>query len=61
MAYFHCYYCDFTTDLDVTYQKHFEDNHPSKPAYPTIRQIQELGLKPQNKIWESRSEMNQVE
>jgi len=44
-----CYYCDdFTTDLDAVYQRHVDDNHPSKPVYPTIRQIQELGLRPQN-------------
>jgi hypothetical protein len=52
MAYFHCYYCDFTTDLDVVYQRHVEDNHKSKPVYPTKKEIQELHLKPQNKIWE---------
>ena len=42
----------FSTDIDSEYQKHVERNHPSKPVYPTIRQIQELGLKPQDKIWE---------
>jgi hypothetical protein len=51
--YLKCYFCDFSTDIDSEYQKHVERNHPSKPVYPTIRQIQELGLKPQDKIWES--------
>jgi len=37
----------------VTYQRHVEDSHKGKPVYPTIRQIKELELKPQNKIWES--------
>jgi hypothetical protein len=40
-------------DIDLEYQRHVEDNHPSMPVYPTLRQIQELGLRPQNKIWES--------
>ena len=32
--YFKCYYCDdFETDLDAVYQRHVEDNHPSKPVY----------------------------
>ena len=31
--YFKSYYCDFETDLDVTYQKHVEINHPSMPVY----------------------------
>jgi len=31
---------------------HVKQKHPEKPVYPTIRQIQELGLEPQNKIWE---------
>lgn len=33
--YFKCYYCNFTTDLDVVYQRHVQDNHPSIPVYPT--------------------------
>lgn len=49
--YFKCYYCEFTTDQDLDYQKHVVHNHHSKPVYPTIRYIQELCLKPQNKIW----------
>jgi hypothetical protein len=36
MAYFHCYYCDFETDIDKTYQNHVEQNHPSKS--PSIQQ-----------------------
>jgi hypothetical protein len=26
---------DFTTDLDVVYQRHVQNNHPSMPVYPT--------------------------
>lgn len=50
--YFHCYYCDFETDIDKTYQNHVKQNHKGKPLYPTLKQIQELGLEGQNKIWE---------
>ncbi len=53
--YFQCYYCKFTTDLDLDYQKHAERNHPSKPVCPSIKQIQELRLKPKiksGKNWE---------
>jgi hypothetical protein len=52
VKYLKCYYCDFTTDLDAVYQRHVEVNHPSMPVYPTLRQIRELYLEPQNKIWE---------
>ena len=50
---FQCYYCEFTTDLDLEYQKHVEHNHPSNPVYPSIRQNQELLLEPQDKIWDN--------
>jgi hypothetical protein len=50
--YFHCYYCDFETAIDRTYQNHVIENHPEKPFYPSLKQIQKLGLKPQNKVWE---------
>ena len=51
--FFKCYYCDdFETDIDRTYQNHVEQNHPSKSPYPTRKQIKELQLKPQNKVWE---------
>jgi len=53
MGYFRCYYCEFTTDIDVTYQRHVEDNHPSMPVYPSTKQIKEYRLKPQNRIWEN--------
>lgn len=47
--YFRCYYCDFETNIDRTYQNHVEQNHPSKSPHPTLRQIKELGLKKQGK------------
>jgi hypothetical protein len=49
---FHCYYCSFETDIDRTYQNHVIENHADKPVYPSLKQIQKLGLKPQNKVWE---------
>jgi hypothetical protein len=52
MPYFKCYYCEFETDIDRTYQQHIEQNHKGLPVYPTLKQIQELGLKRQNKVWE---------
>jgi hypothetical protein len=51
--FFKCYYCEgFETDIDRTYQNHVEQNHPSKSPYPTLKQIQELGLQKQGKVWE---------
>ncbi|MGI0034125.1 MAG: hypothetical protein ACRD97_12770, partial [Nitrososphaeraceae archaeon] len=55
--YLKCYYCEFSTDSDLEYQKHVEQKDPSKPVYPTIRQIQEYGLKPQDKIWEDQDKI----
>jgi len=51
--YFKCYYCNFTTDEDIEYQTHVKQRHPSKPVYPTIRQIREYDLEPQDKNWET--------
>jgi len=50
--YFHCYYCSFETDIDRTYQDHVKQSHPDKPVYPNKKQIKELGLVEQNKMWE---------
>jgi len=51
--YLKCYYCSFATDIDLEYQQHVKQKHPSKPVYSTISQIQKYSLKPQNKIWEN--------
>ena len=50
--YFKCYYCDFETDIDRTYQNHVHQNHPEKPVYPSLKEIKELGLRSQGRAWE---------
>ena len=47
-----CYYCKFETDVQQEYEKHCVLAHPNKPAYPSLIDIQEDGLKPQGKRWE---------
>jgi hypothetical protein len=50
--YFHCYYCEFETDIDKKYQDHCEHKHNSNP-YPNIKEVEEKGLQKQGKLWES--------
>lgn len=50
--YFHCYLCDFETDIDKEWQDHVKEKHPSMPVYPSLYFLRKNNLKPQNKIWE---------
>ncbi len=44
-----CYRCKFETDIQIEYERHSVLNHPGKPAYPNLADIEKEGLKPQGK------------
>lgn len=48
---FSCYYCDYGTNNENQYQRHVVNVH-DKPAYPSLADIDKLGLRPQGKDWE---------
>jgi hypothetical protein len=50
-----CYHdgCDFHTSSERDYQSHGALKHPKNPLlYPTMAEIKQYGLKPQDKEWE---------
>lgn len=47
-----CYRCEFKTDSQNEYEKHSVLNHPNKPAYPSLADIEKDDLTPQGKSWE---------
>jgi hypothetical protein len=47
-----CYWCNYETDSQTEYERRGVLNHPHKPGYPSLADIEKDGLKPQGKLWE---------
>ncbi|MDR4492430.1 MAG: hypothetical protein R2685_16295 [Candidatus Nitrosocosmicus sp.] len=47
-----CYRCVFETGIQTDYESHCVRNHPGKPAYPSLADIEKDRLKSQGKSWE---------
>ncbi|MDN5846979.1 MAG: hypothetical protein L0H53_11975, partial [Candidatus Nitrosocosmicus sp.] len=47
-----CYYCDYTADLKIDYEKHIVLKQSGRLAYPDMLSIEKEGLVPQGKPWE---------
>jgi hypothetical protein len=60
---FECYYCkgsNFRTNDENDYQRHVIKKHPGKPCYPSKADLKRLGLKAQEKEWETRYDIEEV-
>lgn len=47
-----CYYCEFTIDVKLEYEKHIVQEHSGRLAYPDLASIEKEGLTPQGRPWE---------
>lgn len=47
-----CYRCEFETSIQTEYERHNVLDHPGKPAYPSLADLEKDGLRPQGKHWE---------
>lgn len=48
-----CYYCDFGTVFKPEYEQHVIQEHPGKPAYPSVIELKAMNIEPKGKSWEN--------